>query len=83
MAMGLSPRGRGNLIAETGSLIGDRSIPAWAGEPFPARPELCVQPVYPRVGGGTALGAMGDSVEDGLSPRGRGNPLCHPCRSRL
>ena len=37
--------------------------------------------VYPRVGGGTVVGRRGPGERDGLSPRGRGNPLwplvCH------
>ena len=30
---GLSPRGRGNRVAVYYYDVGDRSIPAWAGEP--------------------------------------------------
>ena len=52
-----------------------RSIPAWAGEPRsgPASAPLCR--VYPRVGGGTITGGNNRFTPEGLSPRGRGNPL--------
>ena len=33
---GLSPRGRGNLQEGLGQRDPHRSIPAWAGEPFPS-----------------------------------------------
>ena len=73
-AEGLSPRGRGNHGAALRSGNRQRSIPAWAGEPqgYAARPRT--YPVYPRVGGGTALLDLGVRTGGGLSPRGRGNP---------
>ena len=51
---GLSPRGRGNLV-EIACMDGKgRSIPAWAGQPFPTgRPPYGLR-VYPRVGGATS-----------------------------
>ena len=74
---GLSPRGRGNLGTTNHAIHGRRSIPAWAGEPllFHAPPSACG--VYPRVGGGTLNTHLGLSGEEGLSPRGRGNPGVH------
>ena len=72
--LGLSPRGRGNLVRSIIPTAKYRSIPAWAGEPLSVslRPPL-PKPVYPRVGGGTS-GAVCDGLSVwGLSPRGRGN----------
>ena len=71
---GLSPRGRGNPDT-SGHHAGCRgSIPAWAGEPRYQRPSCGMQRVYPRVGGGTAIKHYKANPDDGLSPRGRGNP---------
>ena len=70
---GLSPRGRGNPLSVVRSDRPQRSIPAWAGEPFSLRPNPAMNPVYPRVGGGTwIMDALGVPAT-GLSPRGRGN----------
>ena len=52
-----------------------RSIPAWAGEPSPARPRSPASRVYPRVGGGARPRISGSWSRLGLSPRGRGSPL--------
>ena len=52
------------------------SIPAWAGKP--ASHELlgfAADEVYPRVGGETAVGVTTTNLDEGLSPRGRGNQL--------
>ena len=70
---GLSPRGRGNLIAVLRRVNGDGSIPAWAGEPCSPSSRKSVTTVYPRVGGGTGSGAHRYKYGTGLSPRGRGN----------
>ena len=51
----------------------DRSIPAYAGEPFRRRCPADCEPVYPRVCGGTIAFLSGQLVIDGLSPRMRGN----------
>ena len=71
---GLSPRGRGN--PQKGLAYGQtkRSIPAWAGEPQQGPTLGPLIRVYPRVGGGTMAGLDNKVVDDGLSPRGRGNP---------
>ena len=55
---GLSPRGRGNLrrLAHPGA--DDRSIPAWAGEPWSPGRTARSRAVYPRVGGGTAASSI-------------------------
>ena len=50
---GLSPRGRGNLLASAGPAAFLRSIPAWAGEPVIDDRLSKEGEVYPRVGGGT------------------------------
>ena len=73
--MGLSPRGRGNRVSTTYNLISNRSIPAWAGEPFPRHRTCPYRAVYPRVGGGTTTWGQHITEAQGLSPRGRGNPL--------
>ena len=80
IAMGLSPRGRGNHRRAPWRKTKTGSIPAWAGEPrlilslsFPCW-------VYPRVGGGTMAWSASFPVEEGLSPRGRGNLLMLPVR---
>ncbi len=70
---GLSPRGRGNQSGVAVSLITDRSIPAWAGEPLSPACEVPEEAVYPRVGGGTSIGRSKTLSLSGLSPRGRGN----------
>ena len=74
-AEGLSPRGRGNLASRPPVLRRHRSIPAWAGEPGVPHFPTHVNPVYPRVGGGTFPGGWWSPSVLGLSPRGRGNRL--------
>ena len=78
---GLSPRGRGNQEEQPLASFSPRSIPAWAGEPLPRRPEAIPSPVYPRVGGGTMDHVTAIIDRSGLSPRGRGNPR-GPARGR-
>ena len=51
-----------------------RSIPAGAGEPETALARKGSWPVYPRGCGGTSSMVLGPSVQEGLSPRVRGNP---------
>ena len=74
---GLSPRGRGNRPHVVGIAAVNRSIPAWAGEPFEPCWWLSGRRVYPRVGGGTLFWARPCRLPNGLSPRGRGNPDVH------
>ena len=71
-SLGLSPRGRGKLIAMRAERIIVGSIPAWAGETI--RPYLHAHAggVYPRVGGGNCIHVGADRSDNGLSPRGRG-----------
>ena len=72
-ATGLSPRGRGNRQRPGQCPAGNGSIPAWAGEP-PSPPRWPpTSRVYPRVGGGTESGPRARPMDEGLSPRGRGN----------
>ncbi len=73
-AQGLSPRVRGNRRPPPRTTRTPRSIPACAGEPFPALPERQMIQVYPRVCGGTNCRMMSTMGSIGLSPRVRGNP---------
>ena len=73
--MGLSPRVRGNLVASDTAPGTDGSIPACAGEPYPAPPSNADRKVYPRVCGGTAYPNRTAGSTVGLSPRVRGNPI--------
>ena len=74
-SMGLSPRGRGNLLQARRGQPRRRSIPAWAGEPVGGMYPVTILGVYPRVGGGTDPARRRTGRSGGLSPRGRGNPL--------
>ena len=70
---GLSPRVRGNQYVRNDPAGNFRSIPARAGEPGSA---VCVagdNQVYPRACGGTLRGVVLALVDQGLSPRVRGN----------
>ena len=73
IALGLSPRVRGNPSRSSWARRGVRSIPACTGEPFRNRPQAKSRGVYPRVYGGTALALVAAEQFDGLSPRVRGN----------
>ncbi len=70
---GLSPRVRGNPIADGFVQLRHRSIPACAGEPLTSPYRTCSLRVYPRVCGGTVLCFALPRERDGLSPRVRGN----------
>ena len=72
---GLSPRVRGNLQQCRFKSPSMRSIPACAGEPSSAEAKHQLQPVYPRVCGGTIASRRPYPVLRGLSPRVRGNRL--------
>ena len=54
LAIGLSPRVRGNQLHAGAGLAGDGSIPACAGEPTIHLEPVTLHRVYPRVCGGTA-----------------------------
>ena len=71
---GLSPRVRGNQRVRNRGRHSRGSIPARAGEPFPAPRRTMPSPVYPRACGGTVPGSTPDDAFAGLSPRVRGNP---------
>ena len=77
VAVGLSPRVRGNPLEILVVIPAPRSIPACAGEPAPASISCAGGRVYPRVCGGTGGGEVGVSQPEGLSPRVRGNRLRH------
>ena len=70
---GLSPRIRGNRAIYGCCPGGDRSIPAYTGEPGPASPSRRLRRVYPRVYGGTTYFLRYRTFSSGLSPRIRGN----------
>ena len=71
---GLSPRVRGNPVSMLLRFISSGSIPACAGEPKTSRPIPTMNGVYPRVCGGTFARLTLQDIEEGLSPRVRGNP---------
>ena len=73
--VGLSPRVRGNRTRRSLYRRHRRSIPACAGEPVNLLSVAAPLWVYPRVCGGTVIGAGQVSDIMGLSPRVRGN-LC-------
>ena len=72
---GLSPRVRGNRPVRQSPNVGRRSIPACAGEPTCPAIAKRRKKVYPRVCGGTWRGFPPVALEEGLSPRVRGNPI--------
>ena len=73
--LGLSPRVRGNHRRFSPYPARGRSIPACAGEPPPCN-KKCARPwVYPRVCGGTRIDLTARVVQQGLSPRVRGNHI--------
>ena len=73
LALGLSPRVRGNHAEGLGHGEGRGSIPAGAGEPAPPAPWLPACWVYPRGCGGTIEHDYRQREIEGLSPRVRGN----------
>ncbi len=70
---GLSPRVRGNHPVRTTLVAPRGSIPACAGEPPAHDLAESRTGVYPRVCGGTVIGAAAEYAREGLSPRVRGN----------
>ena len=72
-AGGLSPRVRGNQSDDADGGVNAGSIPACAGEPGGRGRCRIRGGVYPRVCGGTAVGAEDAAGFGGLSPRVRGN----------
>ena len=76
--LGLSPPTRGNPDAVSCKTIGDRSIPAHAGEPSRGELRLRFLSVYPRPRGGTAIVRLLSDCRPGLSPPTRGNPVVTP-----
>ena len=70
---GLSPRVRGNRRGNDSDGCVLRSIPASAGEPVLLSAAPPMQAVYPRECGGTEAHEIEKRMNDGLSPRVRGN----------
>ena len=83
LALGLSPRMRGNRVEALAIPFLQRSIPAYAGEPRLRRSALGFHWVYPRVCGGTTRLPDGQVRLWGLSPRMRGNHLDYLVFGRL
>ena len=81
-AMGLSPRVRGNRPAAGPHRRRPGSIPACAGEPAVRMRQRGLEPVYPRVCGGTWAHLTRKAPMGGLSPRVRGNPAYPPSPNR-
>ena len=73
LGRGLSPRVRGNHGPSAIRQLGERSIPACAGEPTQASRRRRRRTVYPRVCGGTSIAKGVKGLVEGLSPRVRGN----------
>ena len=69
---------RGNPYQIPAAGMGFRSIPAYAGEPWPGAAIPARGWVYPRVCGGTARTAYWPTSAYGLSPRMRGNRDMNP-----
>ena len=65
---------RGNHSSGGTSACGNRSIPAYAGEPSINDLQCLLTMVYPRVCGGTQAEVVVTAGDVGLSPRMRGNP---------
>ena len=75
VALGLSPRVRGNHRSVRTRRQASRSIPACAGEPRRRCSGWRCRRVYPRVCGGTSPSGLTRRTICGLSPRVRGNRL--------
>ena len=74
VAVGLSPRLRGNPIELDKGTGAGRSIPAPAGEPASTPTTKRNGKVYPRACGGTIRARISSWARIGLSPRLRGTP---------
>ena len=73
LAVGLSPRTRGNPDLGLDQPDGIGSIPANAGEPSGRLQTVAASRVYPRERGGTSPDSATSQPAPGLSPRTRGN----------
>ena len=73
VSRGLSPHLRGNLNVGSADIVGQRSIPAPAGEPTSPSSNDHSRTVYPRTCGGTSLPTRRTPYRSGLSPHLRGN----------
>ena len=74
LALGLSPRARGNLVDRSVHVVAVGTIPACAGEPADGCQVATASGDYPRVRGGTSMARARTVAKSGLSPRARGNP---------
>ena len=82
-AKGLSPRVRGKRLMVPRYAVGQRSIPACAGEAMAAKQRKKKQAVYPRVCGGSCRRRWSIGNTSGLSPRVRGKPTAVGRRRNL
>ena len=73
---GLSPRARGNRLAQAECAGCRGPIPAGAGEPAPHAAHRGARGAYPRGRGGTKPRRSRSNQPSGLSPRARGNREC-------
>ena len=71
--MGLSPRARGNRVVVGGQDQHDGSVPACAGQPRAGPKGRLREWVYPRVRVATVTTELFPTIQQGLSPRARGN----------
>ena len=69
---GSSPRGRGTPTNGVSDRLGNRIIPAWAGNAKPARERRMSISDHPRVGGERSGSMISSGRSRGSSPRGRG-----------
>ena len=76
---GLSPRLRGNHGCGISTSCRSGSIPAPAGEPAMSSAAVSMHWVYPRACGGTERRAVRNVLDEGLSPRLRGNRVGASC----
>ena len=72
---GLSPRLRGNPPRAGPHLFRGWSIPALTGKPLTAYAKAVEAEVYPRAYGETIAERTSAALQQGLSPRLRGNPI--------
>ena len=71
-AAGSSPRGRGTQHQDWERWIGNRVIPAWAGNTTDPNGRNISRAGHPRVGGEHIMRRIRAVASDGSSPRGRG-----------
>ncbi len=76
---GSSPRGRGTLGEQQSIGLGERFIPAWAGNAGSGKISRRRNAVHPRVGGERGFDNDKWAARCGSSPRGRGTQVVRQC----